>query len=105
MIADYFTDQVRIFATTYDAARRATTVETVVDARVQRTDRLVRDQDGEDRQASYTVFLSPSVSVAISDRLLVETLNGTASGDARRFPILSLFRANGFESHHTEVTV
>lgn len=105
VIEDYFTDQVTIYTRTVDRARVATDTDTTLNCRVERTDRIVKDQDGEDRAASYQVFLPSSASVSIGDRLLIATLNGTATGDTRKYPVLAVFVAKGFEDGHIEVIV
>ena len=104
MIEDYFTDQVTLYVRSVNRARQATDTATTLAARVDRTDRIVKGQNGEDSAASYLVFLSSSSTVKIGDRLLVQTLNGAASGDSTKRIVLSVNKANGFESSHIEVT-
>lgn len=105
MIEAYFTDEIKLFSRTVDQARNATDVESDHACRVERTDRIVKDQDGKDRQASYLVFLSPGVAIKVGDSFIITKLNGTDTGETKKWPITSPFDANGFEASHIEVIV
>ena len=105
MINTYFTDRVTVISRTFDAARRSVETETQYDARVERSDVSLRNDDGEDIQAGYIIFMDPAAAIRTQDHLRIEEIDGTTTGDTRQFPVLRVFKANGFESHHLEVNV
>lgn len=105
MIEAYFTDEVIVVIRSVDEWNQATEIEVDASARVNKTDKLVKSADGEDKQATYLIFLSSTETVSIGDRIRVKKIRGSDTGDTRDFPIINITPSGGFEATHIEVTV
>lgn len=104
MIEDYFTDKVVIIRRTVDEWNQVSSTEKTVDARVDKSDNLVKGPEGEDVQSSWMVYISKNEDVEIGDRIKIRELRGESVATVE-FPILSIFIGGGFEPSHKEITI
>ena len=101
MITEYFTDDISIITQTRDRWQNTTETVTTVKGRLEKTDRNIPNAAGEDRQASYVVFLPKGSVVNIGDRIF----DGVYTGTGRRWTVLNVSEMDGFDPDHVEVVV
>ena len=105
MIEDYFTDTVFILRREYDLNNEVTETEDEYKCRIDHTDEVIKGADGNERQASYRIYLSPSAVVDLKDHVRIGELRGVDEVDTKSFPILTKSRHAGFDEHHIRLTI
>ena len=101
MIEGYFNGSITRIRQVKDDYGRVSELQLLMDARVENETKSILNANGQLVQANYFIMLSPNADIDPTDRIVIGPIEtGTTQ---KRWVVLKVFKAGGFEPTHTEV--
>lgn len=102
----YLTDKIDILTPAYDewGVKTGTSTQPDVKARIEDTNQIVRDKNGQEVTAQALLLIDSSATVDYESKIKLKSRNGVDTQiPSKEFAIKKLARAHGFAASHWEV--
>ena len=105
MIDIYLNDKIDIVTIAADEwGKIVTTTQQNIDARIEDTNKLIRDKNGQEVVAQTFLIVSESAALKYESKIMLKSINGVATQTPNKeFVIKKLMKAHSFMNTHWEV--